>query len=162
MNTEQRRALPDVTPQACDCGCAEEPAGDNPVQVPSYVYALGRVEARFPSLAYEKEYAQVVGSIAAEGQTDRQLFRSVMSDRKNRYLARRLCWVLSTHGLETYLLQPRDPLDLDLLVESLRPLPDPSAIDAVIGLRGSIAPPELCNGLMLPIVAFDHIYSFDR
>src|SRR5262249_22467087 len=25
-----------------------------------------------------------------------------------------------------------------------------------------IAPPEMCNGLMVPIVAFDQIYSFDR
>ena len=29
-------------------------------------------------------------------------------------------------------------------------------------LRGPIAPPEMCNGLMVPIVAFDQIYSFDR
>jgi len=35
-------------------------------------------------------------------------------------------------------------------------------INVVIGVRGSIAPPELCNGLMIPIVAFDQIYSFDR
>jgi hypothetical protein len=25
-----------------------------------------------------------------------------------------------------------------------------------------MAPPEMCNGLMVPIVAFDQIYSFDR
>ena len=35
-------------------------------------------------------------------------------------------------------------------------------LDVVIGTRGPIAPPELCNGLMVPIVAFDQIYSFDR
>jgi hypothetical protein len=29
-------------------------------------------------------------------------------------------------------------------------------------MRGPIAPPEMCNGLMLPMVAFDQIYSFDR
>jgi cyclic patellamide precursor peptide PatG len=29
-------------------------------------------------------------------------------------------------------------------------------------VRGPIAPPEVCNGAMLPIVAFDQIYSFDR
>jgi hypothetical protein len=34
-------------------------------------------------------------------------------------------------------------------------------VDAVIGVRGPIAPPELCNGLMVPIVAFDQLYSFD-
>ena len=32
----------------------------------------------------------------------------------------------------------------------------------VVGVRGPIAPPEMCNGLMMPIVAFDQIYSFDR
>ncbi len=29
-------------------------------------------------------------------------------------------------------------------------------------MRGPIAPPEMCNGLMAPIVVFDQIYSFDR
>jgi hypothetical protein len=35
-------------------------------------------------------------------------------------------------------------------------------IDVVIGMRGPIAPPEFCNGLMVPIVVLDQIYSFDR
>lgn len=35
-------------------------------------------------------------------------------------------------------------------------------IDVVIGMRGPIAPPEFCNGLMVPIVVFDQVYSFDR
>ena len=29
-------------------------------------------------------------------------------------------------------------------------------------MRGPIAPPDMCNGLMVPIIAFDQIYSFDR
>jgi PatG C-terminal len=29
-------------------------------------------------------------------------------------------------------------------------------------MRGPIAPPTLCNGLMVPMVAFDQVYSFDR
>jgi len=37
-----------------------------------------------------------------------------------------------------------------------------ATVDVVIGVRGPVAPPEMCNGLMLPIVAFDQIYSFDR
>jgi hypothetical protein len=31
-----------------------------------------------------------------------------------------------------------------------------------IGMRGPIARPEFCNGLMVPIVVFDQVYSFDR
>lgn len=29
-------------------------------------------------------------------------------------------------------------------------------------MKGPIAPPEVCNGLMIPILVFDQIYSFDR
>jgi len=57
---------------------------------------------------------------------------------------------------------PRDPMDFDLLVEALRPAPSPMDVDVVVGVRGPIAPPEVCNGIMIPIVAFDQIYSFDR
>jgi hypothetical protein len=48
------------------------------------------------------------------------------------------------------------------LVEAVRPAPSPMDVDVVIGVRGPIAPPELCNGLMVPMVAFDQCYSFDR
>jgi hypothetical protein len=128
----------------------------------SYVYALGRIEARFPKLSVEKEFAQAIGRAETVGQTDQQAFYNALSKRENRYLTRQLCWVLTIQGLETYLLQLRDPVDFDRLVEAIRPEPSPMDIDVVIGTRGPIAPPDLCNGLMLPIVAFDQIYSFDR
>lgn len=128
----------------------------------SYVYAIGRVEARFPNLAAEKEFAQATGRTETAGKTDQQAFHTVLSQRQNRYLARQLCWVLTIQGLETYLLQPRDPADIDLLVDAIRPAPAPNDIDVVIGLRGPIAPPQMCNGLMVPIVVFDQIYSFGR
>lgn len=127
----------------------------------SYIYALGKVEARLPSMAVEKEFAQVTARTATAGLTDQQTFHAVLSERSNRYLARQLCWVLMVEGLETYLLQPRDPADLDLLIEAMRPVPSPGDVDVVIGLLGPIAPPEMCNGMMVPIVVFDQIYSFD-
>ncbi|MGH6838354.1 MAG: hypothetical protein ACREDT_06075, partial [Methylocella sp.] len=83
---------------------------------PSYVYAIGRVEARFPNLAAEKEFAQATGRTDTAGKTDQQTFHTVLSKRENRYLVRQLCWVLSIQGLDTYLLLPRDPADIDLLV----------------------------------------------
>ena len=128
----------------------------------SFVYALGRIEGRFPNLAAEKEFAQATGRIDTTGKTDQQTFYAVLSQRENRYLLRQLCWVLTIQGLETYLLYPRDPADLDLLVQAIRPAPSPNDIDVVIGMRGPIAPPGMCNGLMVPMVAFDQIYSFDR
>lgn len=128
----------------------------------SYVYAIGRVEPRFPSVAVEKEFAQATGRLEdTAGLTDREATRSVLSERENRYLVRQICFVLSIESLETYILQPRDPADFELLVEAVRPAPRPTDIDVVVGVRGPIAPPEVCNGLMVPIVAFDQIYSFD-
>jgi len=137
-------------------------SGTNGGAAASFVYAIGRVEARFPSLAAEKEFAQVTGRADTAGKTDQQAFHAVLSKRENRYLIRQLCWVLTIQGLETYLLAPRDPADLDLLVQAIRPAPSPNDVDVVVGVRGPIAPPEMCNGLMVPIVVFDQIYSFDR
>jgi hypothetical protein len=131
----------------------------------AFIYALGRIEARFPNLSAEKEFAQVGGRENIEktrGLPDQELFNAILSKRENRYLARQLCWVFTIGGLETYLLLPRDPTDLDLLIEAVRPAPSPLDMDIVIGVRGPIAPPEMCNGLLVPIVAFDQIYSFDR
>jgi len=128
----------------------------------SYVYAIGRVEARFASLSIEKEFAQATGRAETTGQTDQQAFYNVLAKPENRYLARQMCWVLAVQGLDTYILKPRDPKDFDRLVEAIRPQPSPLDLDVVIGMRGPIAPPELCNGLMVPIVVFDQIYSFDR
>jgi hypothetical protein len=127
-----------------------------------FVFAIGRVEPRFPSLAVEKEFAQATGRAETAGLTDRQALQTVLSDRANRYLARQLCWVLTIEGLENYILRPRDPFDFDLLIDGIRPTPRPSDVDVVVGVRGPIAPPEACNGLMVPFVAFDQIYSFDR
>jgi hypothetical protein len=127
----------------------------------SYVYALGRIEARFPRPSVEKEMAQATGRAETAGQADQQAFHQVLSRRENRYLARQVCWVFLIQGLETYILQPRDPADIDLLIGALEPQPIPW-ISTVIGVRGPIAPPEYCNGLMVPIVAFDQIYSFSR
>ena len=100
-------------------------SGTNDGTAASFVYAIGRVEARFPNLAAEKEFAQATGRTDTAGKTDQQTFHTVLSKRENRYLVRQLCWVLTIQGLETYLLAPRDPADIDLLVEAIRPVPTP-------------------------------------
>lgn len=158
---------PAVSPQICSHGKSGSHSksmvmlGDRKAEV-TYVYAIGRIEARFPSLAAEKEFAQAAGREVPKGLTDQQLFHSILSQKNNRYLVRQICWVMTIEGIETYILIPRDPADLDLLVEAIRDKPSSNDIDVVIGVKGPIAPPDMCNGLMVPIVVFDQIYSFDR
>jgi len=155
-----------IVPQASDeAGPAPAATADQtPAAVPappSFVYAIGRVEPRFPTTGLEKELAQATGRIDSAGRNDRDALRSVVTEPANRYLVRGLAWVLTVEGLETYLLTPRDPADFAVLAESLRPNPRPTDIDVVIGMLGPMAPPEYANGLVLPIVAFDQMFSFD-
>lgn len=126
----------------------------------TYVYALGRIQPRFPSLGLEKEFAQATGRTERPPDlTDRQLVETVL--RANHYIARQICWVLAIEGLDTYILTPRYPDGLELLLDATRPAPRPTDVDVVIGVQGPIAPPTACNGLMVPIVVCDQIYSFD-
>jgi hypothetical protein len=155
-------------PQGCAvCGSPPMPAiagqalnrGATP---PPWVYAIGKIEPRFPRISVEKEFAQALGGATTTGLTDRQALHEVLSAPHNRYLARQLCWVFDISGVETYLVVPRQPADLDMLVASVQPPLDSGKLDALIGTKGQVAPPEMCNGLSLPIVVFDQLYSFDR
>jgi PatG C-terminal len=161
-------AVPASTPAdsvtaAQSCPTCEAIAARPPqTAAPRYIYAIGRIEPRFPRPSVEKEFAQATGRAETTHLTDRQAVQKVLSQRQNRYLARQLCWVMTIEGLETYILVPRDPVDLDLLIEAVRPTPSLADLDVVIGVKGPIASPEMCNGLMVPIVVFDQLYSFDR
>jgi hypothetical protein len=142
------------------CGLSEP----NGAETYPYVYAIGKITTRFPSLGIEKEFRQAIGRAGEEtvGFTDQKAFHKVLSVKENHYLVRKLCWVLTIEGMDTYILRPRNSLDFDSLVEAIRPSQSPMDIDIVIGVKGPIAPPEMCNGLMVPILVFDQIYSFDR
>jgi hypothetical protein len=85
----------------------------------------------------------------------------VLRDPNNKYLVRQICWVLSVQGIETYILAPRDG-DYQPLVDAYRAEPNPGDLELVIGVLGPIAPPTMCNGLLVPVLIFDQIYAFDR
>jgi fido (protein-threonine AMPylation protein) len=134
--------------------------GDEPAPAP-FVYAVGRVEARFPSLSIEQEFGQAAGRIDTAGLTQGQVLHAVLSKRENRYLVRHCCWVMTIEGVEAYILQPRDPADVDALLGTLLPAARARKLDVVIGSRGPVASPSLCNGLQVPIVSQVQVYSFD-
>ena len=155
-----------VAPQAsggscptCAASAAQTSSAMNP---PTCVYVIGHIEPRFPLLSIEKEAMQAVKRAGPSKEPDRQVMAKVLQDPNNRYLVRQLCWVLLVQGIETYILVPRMPADYQLLVDAYRAEPDPGDLELVIGIRGPIAPPTMCNGLLVPIVIFDQIYAFDR
>jgi len=117
-------AIQTLSPQMCPtCGAAIASAPTARASQPSYVYAIGRIEHRFPRLSVEKEFAQATGRADTKGQTDPQARHTVLTKPENRYLARQLCWVMTIEGLETYILMPRDPADISVLVGTMPPTP---------------------------------------
>ncbi|MEO9062459.1 MAG: hypothetical protein ABI270_10525, partial [Nitrosospira sp.] len=115
----QARSDRTVSPQAgtgtCS-SCGGDAGMNGDAGTTTYVYAIGRVEARFPNLAAEKEFAQATGRTETAGKTDQQAFHAVLSQRQNRYLVRQLCWVLTIQGMETYRKLPplRDKQEVEL------------------------------------------------
>jgi hypothetical protein len=141
--------------------CGTPPTDDQPASHP-YVYALGRVEPRFPGVGVERELAHAAAGSDTKGLTDRQVLHKLLKSREGRYLARQLCYVFVIGGLETYALVTHDSADLDLLIDAVRPDPKPEDMDLVVGVRGPLSTPQMCNGLIVPVVAFSQLYSFDR
>jgi len=109
----------------------------------------------------EKEARQATARAGGSKETDRETMAKVLRDPNNKYLVRQLCWVLSVMGVETYILIPRDG-DYQALIDAYRAEPHPGDLELVIGVRGPIANPDMCNGLLAPILIFDQIYAFDR
>src|SRR5262249_1100167 len=118
-----------LNPQSCPTCGTTKPAESGSVKNPAYVYALGRIGPRFPTAAIEKEFSQVVGRSDTKDLTNPEVLHKILTDRHNRYLVRKLCWVMTIEGLETYILVPRDPADFDLLVETLRARPKGTDLD---------------------------------
>ncbi|WP_217177305.1 hypothetical protein [Streptomyces sp. AC495_CC817] len=152
--------------QAC-CGCAGSGAhGGGGTErgrdtTPGYVYVLGQVRAVFPDLSVQHEFSQVAAAGGARDPSDADTVHRVLSAPENRYLARQMCYVLSVQGLDTYVLQPVDPADLDDLVEALRPVRDDRGLAVVVGTLGPLVPPGACQGLSVPVVHVEKIWAFD-
>jgi hypothetical protein len=138
--------------------CAAD--GQDAQAAPLYIYALGTIKTRFPSPSIEKEFAQSASEAQTANLTDQQVLVNVLKE--NRHLAREVCWVFSIEGIDTYILVPSDTTMLDQFVQSQTPAARGVDVDVVIGTRGPIAPAEMCNGLVVPIVIVDRLYSFDK
>ena len=125
-----------------------------------FVYVLGQVEARFPNRSIEKEFVQIIERSKSANFEHQQAFYSVLSQPENRYLARKLSWILTMEGVPIYILLPTGPEDLDILLDAIRPPACPLDRQVVVGRKGPVAPPEMC-GLEVPMVLVDHLYSLE-
>jgi Subtilase family/PatG C-terminal/PatG Domain len=120
-------------PGGCACGA---PGGvctcnGNSSSESGFVYAIGTVEAEYPNVAIEREMQIMADHLgiklsanndaATKPTEDRGWQFEVLSkDRKQtRYIARQLTWRLTIEDFPAFVLTPRDPSDLDDLIECL-------------------------------------------
>jgi hypothetical protein len=152
-------AAQELQPQGCACNGG----GGGGAMTPGYVYSIGTITARFPNQSVEREFIQAWGRPNYGGPISDAVKYEVLSQGQNLYLAREMCWTLQNESVDLYLLQPRAYSELTDLILALAPeAPGQIMYDLVIGARGPIAPPEMCNGAQLPMVATTQIFSFTQ
>jgi hypothetical protein len=123
-----------------------------------YIYAVGRIEIRFPNEATRNEFVQA--ELVTNGLLDRQAYKSILSNPNNLHKARQVCWILTSEGLPIYLLMPKELNSFNRFVEDLVHCLSYD-INVVVGVRGQICTPDMCDGLVMPIVLCDQIYAIN-
>jgi Subtilase family/PatG C-terminal len=156
-----RGARAPVVAQDASCpSCAAEAGAAGSNEPPTYIYAIGTIKMRFPTPGVEKEFAQAAAGAGTANLSDQQVVYRTLKE--NRYLANEVCWVFSIENVEAYVLVPRDTHTLELFIAATAPSSKGIDVDVIIGQRGPMAPAEMCNGLIAPIVLVDQLYSFNK
>ena len=147
--------IPAQAPKACPA-CSASRTASQTIANP-WIYVLGDVDAVIPNLAIEKEIWAAMAQVGTKDLPNEAATQKVLESPSYAYLARNMCYVLRVQEVETYILVPSVPLDYSLLVDAAK-----YEVSAVIGTRGPIAGPEMCNGLTLPIVVVEMVYNFNK
>jgi hypothetical protein len=113
-----------------DCpNCDPQPY--DPPAAKRFVYAIGSVEPRFADLGVEREFDQISANSDQAGDVrERAFVHELLSKPENRYLARGLCWVLTTRTADACSLVVTESLLDDYLAASA---PASDRLSAVVG-----------------------------
>lgn len=167
------RAPAGMSPAECACGgvggiCSCQPGQAPGLGMPasiSPVYAFGSLRMTYPSRSLEKEMKSAMvamkgsfGSIADQYlQTGYGL--QLLGQGQYDYILRDACFILTIGEIDAYLVQARGYPERHAMVAASNQQPAPSIYSAIIGPLGPVAGPEVCNGLQLPIVYCNQIFS---
>jgi hypothetical protein len=154
-----------IIPSDCGCGNTSNTLVEKSTMSQSrtqYIHAIGKIVPRFPRKDLEKEYYQIMHGLETKGKLDNEIMSSIFSDENYKYIAYEMCWVFTIEGLEIYILRANNREAFEQFVESTNASPTVNDINVVIGTKGPLSSPELCNGLILPVVTVDKVYSIDK
>ncbi|NET46284.1 hypothetical protein [Okeania sp. SIO2B3] len=143
---------PSIAPQECDC----EKSDGTTAPPPTPIYSLGSIRAAFPNISLEKQFEAAAATIQAQGPTNNLLYQ-VLSQGENLYIAMNMCYIFQIDTVDVYILKPRTYVELAQFITALDPSLE-TPLDGIIGIKGPLAPPEMCNGLQLPLVAVNQSF----
>lgn len=124
-----------------------------------HVYAIGQLQATFPSKDVEKEFQQLLTPEDQSAATEAQRLYNVLSRPGNVFLAREMAWVFSIQNVATYLLEPRSSVELQAMIDAIKPDdPTQTEYDVIIGEQAPLLP-QGGEGA-LPVVRLNRLYHF--
>jgi hypothetical protein len=127
--------------------------------IEQYVYAIGRVDVRFPSLGIEREYQQRERALHDLPQHPRNA-RILAVLEKNPHLALRVSYVFLIGGTPVFALGPSSGSLKDAFFKALAQSHDIDHSCVVIDRVGGFTNPASYGGLLLSLIAVDQLYAF--
>jgi hypothetical protein len=150
------QAVATAAPELCCEECASGTAV--PEQM---VYAIGRLEVRFPSLGVEREYQQRLARTPAAlkaGVSRASQVRAVLE--AHGHLAMGVCFVFMVGGVPAFVVAPLGSHTRAQVMDALEHAEDPDYVCVLIGRAGPMSSPAQCGGVVAPIAAASQIYDF--
>lgn len=148
-----------------DCPACGQPDPSPGVSVRSAVrtqpvYAVGQLSPQIPSIGVEKEFAQLTAGAHQGDRLEVGLLQQVLANPDNAYLARHLCWVFASSGVDTFTVRPRDDAEIARLVEMLSPEAPDDLVHVVVGSTTSSDADSPCAASGLPAVRAEQVLAF--
>ena len=147
---------PSASPDSCpSCAAKEAPLAEE------FIYALGKLEVRFPSVGIEREFQQRQARLPeslAPGSNRGSQIKTVLQ--ANRHLVGRLCYVLLVGGVPAYIMVATGSHVREAILEGLENAGEIDRWCVAIGRRGPLAGPGTCGGVLAPILFCDQLYIF--
>ncbi|CAN7634887.1 hypothetical protein LJR230_004681 [Trinickia sp. LjRoot230] len=148
-----------LEPSALSAPCPECAARVSSVPVEQFVYAIGRLDVRFPSLGIEREYQQRERALTDLQEPSRTArIRAVLE--KNPHLALRMGYLFVVDGTAVYALSPAGGHLKESLFAALTHADDKDHYCTLIGRTGGFAAAPAYGGLLLTSVTADQLYDF--
>ncbi|MDQ1919263.1 cyanobactin maturation protease PatG family protein [Massilia pseudoviolaceinigra] len=124
-----------------------------------YVYAIGQLEVRFPSLGIEREYQQRECALReSSGLARGARICSVLE--RNPHLAMRMSYIFLIDGMPAYAINPAGGFMKEALFDAVAGCDDQAHFCVLVGRTGTFAAAPAHGGLLLTTVSADQLYNF--